>query len=79
MLPGIARGGGLALCRVADGEDDAGAGAGERRAAARPMPLLAPVTIAVRPVMSGKSEVLEVVMDNNVDADHNDVNVNILR
>ena len=43
------------------------------------MPLLAPVTITVRPVMSGMSEVEKVVMDNNVDDDHKDVNVNIVR
>ena len=38
------------------------------------MPLLAPVTITVRPAMSGMMEVLEVVMGNNVDDDNNDVN-----
>jgi AcrR family transcriptional regulator len=39
------------------------------------MPLLAPVTIAVRPVMSGRWKLLrEVVMSNNVVADSNDVN-----
>ena len=43
------------------------------------MPLLAPVTITVRPVMSGMSVVLEVVMGNNVDADNNDVNDNFVR
>src|ERR1700731_1806695 len=36
--------------------------------AARPMPLLAPVTMTVRPVMSGTWALLEVVMDNNVGA-----------
>ena len=41
------------------------------------MPLLAPVTITVRPVMSGMCVVLEVVMGNNVDDDNNDVNDNI--
>jgi hypothetical protein len=46
------------------------------------MPLLAPVTITLRPVMSGMSVVvvvLEVVMDNNVDYDNKDVNDNFDR
>jgi hypothetical protein len=43
-------------------------------AAARPMPLLAPVTIAVRPAMSGREVELEVVMPNNVGDDNKDVN-----
>jgi hypothetical protein len=43
------------------------------------MPLLAPVTITQRPVMSGTWNVAEVVMDNNVDYDNNDVNDNLLR
>ena len=45
-------------------------------AAARPMPLLAPVTITVRPVVAGMSWVEKVVMDNNVGADHNVVKDN---
>ena len=49
------------------------------RAVARPMPLLAPVTITLRPVMSGISLVVQVVMSNNVDADHYDVNDNFDR
>jgi len=40
---------------------------------------LAPVTITLRPVMSGMKEVLEVVMGNNVDYDNNDVNDNFVR
>ncbi len=44
-------------------------------AAARPMPLLAPVTITVRPVMSGREVELEVVMGNNVVDDYKAVNV----
>jgi hypothetical protein len=48
-------------------------------AAARPMPLLAPVTMTVVPVMSGMLEVEKVVMDNNVDADHNVVKDNFVR
>jgi AcrR family transcriptional regulator len=47
-------------------------------AAARPMPLLAPVTIAVRPVMSGMSAAVKVVMANNVDDANKDVNDNII-
>ena len=44
------------------------------------MPLLAPVMITVRPVMSGMLVVLqEVVMDNNVDDGHNGVNDNFIR
>jgi AcrR family transcriptional regulator len=43
------------------------------------MPLLAPVTITVRPVISGTSETLKVVIDNNVDGDNYDVNSNIVR
>jgi hypothetical protein len=44
------------------------------------MPLLAPVTITVRPVMSGMSAMLqaEVVMSNNVDYGNNDVNNNLV-
>ena len=38
------------------------------------MPLLAPVTITVRPAMSGSEVVLEVVMGNNVVDDNKDVN-----
>jgi hypothetical protein len=58
------------------------------RAAAAPMPLLAPVTITLRPDMSGRSAVLKVDMvflsgevgdSNIVDADNKDVNDNILR
>ena len=49
------------------------------RAAARPMPELAPVMIAVRPVRSGRSAVLHVVMGNNVDAENNVVNDNSTR
>jgi hypothetical protein len=37
---------------------------------------LAPVTITLRPVMSGTRVMLEVVMSNNVDYDNNDVNGN---
>src|ERR1019366_3461194 len=48
------------------------------RAAARPMQLLAPVTIALRPAMSGIWEGLEVVMGNNVDYDNNGVNDNFV-
>jgi hypothetical protein len=40
---------------------------------------LAPVTITLRPVMSGRKEMLEVVMGNNVDYDNNDVNDYFLR
>ena len=40
-------------------------------AAARPMPLLAPVTMTVLPVISGMEDAEKVVMDNNVGADHN--------
>ena len=43
------------------------------------MPLLAPVMITVRPVMSGMSVGEKVVMSNNVDDDNNDVNDNIVR
>jgi hypothetical protein len=43
------------------------------------MPLLAPVTITLRPVMSGMWVVLEVAISNNVDYDNNDVNDNLLR
>jgi hypothetical protein len=43
------------------------------------MPLLAPVTMTVRPVMSGIWALLEVVMDNNVDYDNNGVNDNFIR
>jgi hypothetical protein len=35
------------------------------------MPLLAPVTMTVRPVISGMLEEEKVVMDNNVGAAHN--------
>ena len=49
------------------------------RAAARPMPLLAPVTITLRPVMSGRFWTPKVVMDNNVGSDSNAVNDNIFR
>jgi hypothetical protein len=38
------------------------------------MPLLAPVTMTMRPVMSGIWRVLEVGIGNNVDYDNNDVN-----
>ena len=48
-------------------------------AAARPIPELAPVTIAVRPERSGRSVVLHVVMDNNVDTENNAVNDNFIR
>jgi hypothetical protein len=43
------------------------------------MPLLAPVTITLRPVMSGICALLEVVMGNNVVHDNNDVNDNLVR
>ena len=43
------------------------------------MPLLAPVTITVRPAMSGREVVLEVVMGNNVVDDNKDVNDYIKR
>jgi hypothetical protein len=44
------------------------------------MPLLAPVTITLLPVMSGMSVVLqEVVMSGNVADDNNDVNANFIR
>ncbi len=43
------------------------------------MPLLAPVMITVRPLMSGIGVLLEVVMDNNVDYDNNDVNDYFIR
>src|SRR3954469_25756954 len=43
------------------------------------MPLLAPVTITLRPVRSGMSVVLKVVMDNNVDTANNAVNDNFVR
>ena len=43
------------------------------------MPLLPPVTMTVVPVMSGMLEVEKVVMDNNVDADHNVVKDNFVR
>src|SRR5881409_3479699 len=51
------------------------------RAAMRPIPLLAPVTTTVRPSRLGRSAAvhLEEVMDGNVDADNNDVNVYICR
>jgi len=39
------------------------------------MPLCAPVTITVRPVMSGREVELEVVMSNNVVDDNKAVNV----
>ena len=42
------------------------------------MPLLAPVTITVRPVMSGIWKLVEVVMDNKVDYDNNAVNDNFI-
>ena len=43
------------------------------------MPLLAPVTITLRPVMSGICVGLNVVMGNNVDYDNNAVNDNLVR
>jgi hypothetical protein len=44
------------------------------------MPLLAPVTITLRPVMSGMLAVLqEVLMSNNVVDANNDVNDNFVR
>jgi hypothetical protein len=43
------------------------------------MPLLAPVTITLRPVRSGSWSLLEVVIDNNVDYGNNDVNDNFVR
>jgi hypothetical protein len=43
------------------------------------MPLLAPVTMTVLPVMSGMEAVVKVGMDNNVVADHNVVKDNFLR
>src|SRR5436190_19402951 len=43
------------------------------------MPLLAPVTITLRPVRSGMSVVLKVVMDNDVDTANNAVNDNFVR
>jgi hypothetical protein len=43
------------------------------------MPLFAPVTITRRPVRSGMSVRLQVVMSNNVDAGNNDVNDNFSR
>ncbi len=42
------------------------------------MPLLAPVMITLRPVMSGVDALLEVVIGNNVDYDNNDVNDNFV-
>ena len=48
-------------------------------AAARPMPLLAPVTMTVLPVMSGMEEVEKVGMGNNVGAVHNVVKSNFVR
>src|SRR5580693_2487140 len=48
------------------------------RAAARPIPLLAPVMITVRPVMSGRSWAeAKVVISNNVVDDNNAVNAHI--
>ena len=74
-VAGHLRGGGLAPCRVSRTASTTAAPAPALAlAAARPMPLLAPVTMAVRPVMSGRKAVLEVVMGNNVDHDNNDVN-----
>ena len=43
------------------------------------MPLLPPVTITLRPVWSGMSVVLQVVIGNIVGADYNDVNDNFIR
>jgi hypothetical protein len=43
------------------------------------MPLLAPVTITLRPVKSGVGVRLEVVMSNNVDYDNNGVNDNFVQ
>jgi hypothetical protein len=43
------------------------------------MPLLAPVTITLRPVMSGIGVLLEVVIGNNVVYDNNAVNENFVR
>jgi hypothetical protein len=43
------------------------------------MPLLAPVTITLRPAMSGMGVLLEVVMGNNVDYANNDVNDNFVQ
>src|SRR5258708_19337734 len=48
-------------------------------AVARPMPLLAPVTITVRLVISGMFAALKVVMSNNVGAANKDVNAYIWR
>ena len=58
-----------------------GAGPASSRAAASPMPLLAPVMTTVRPVWLGRSlgVHLEVVMGNNVSADNNAVNANMNR
>ena len=47
------------------------------RAVANPMPLLAPVTITVRPLMSGTSAISNVVIAYNVGGVHNAVNGNM--
>ena len=51
--------------------------AASARAVACPIPLLAPVTITVLPVMPGTSAALKVVMANNVVVDYYEVNDNI--
>jgi hypothetical protein len=51
--------------------------AASARAVACPMPLLAPVTITVLPVMPGMSAALKVVIGHNVVIDYYDVNDNI--
>ncbi len=42
------------------------------------MPLFAPVTITLRPGISGRCLELNVVIDNNVDYDNNAVNDNFV-
>ena len=79
-VPSIVAAAGAAPGDVADGEDDARAGAGRSaRAATRPMPLLAPVTTKVRPSRAGRSWAVHFEGGHGfkVAADNNAVNANI--
>ena len=79
MLPAICAAASRPLSRLRTARTTWAPAAASAVAAARPMPLLAPVTMTVVPVMSGMLEVEKVVMGNNVDADHNVVKSNFVR
>ena len=76
VVPGICAAAALPLSVLRTASTTRAPSAASALAAARPMPLLAPVTMTVRPLNVGMSWVEKVVMGNNVVADHNVVKSN---